>query len=51
MMSAAEVLISSSTAPIRYCNKVDGVSVGGGAPELVAKLTDWVENEFIEATN
>lgn len=51
MMSAAEVLTSSSTAPVRYCNKIDGKTVGGGAPELVKKLTDWVENEFLEATN
>lgn len=51
MMQASEVLISSSTAPIRFCDKIDGNPVGGGAVELVKKLQEWVMNDYISATS
>ncbi len=50
MMDAAEVLISSSTAPIRFCDKIDGKSVGGSAPEIIEKLQKWVMDDYLAAT-
>lgn len=51
MMEANEVLISSSTAPIRYCDRIDGKQVGGRAPEIIKKLQEWVMNDYLSATN
>lgn len=51
MMDASEVLLSSSTAPIRYCNLIDGKTVGGGAPDIVEKLKDWVMNDYLQETD
>ena len=51
MMNAAEVLTSSSTAPIKVCNRIDGKVVGGRAPETVKKLQDWIIDEFMTATD
>ncbi|MBQ9939878.1 MAG: aminotransferase class IV, partial [Oscillospiraceae bacterium] len=51
MMDAAEVIISSSTGPIKICTGIDGKPVGGGAPEIVAKLRDFVINDFYEKTD
>lgn len=50
MMGAAEVLISSSTAPFRFCDSIDGQRVGGGAREIIEKLQKWVMEDFISAT-
>ena len=51
MMEASEVLISSSTAPIRFCKSVDGKAVGGGAPEILEKLQKWVMDDYLKATD
>lgn len=51
MMSANEVLISSSTAPIRFCNSVDGKKVGGKSPEIIAALQKWVMDKFLRETD
>lgn len=51
MMEASEVLISSSTAPIRFCKSVDGKAVGGSAPEILEKLQKWVMDDYLAATN
>ena len=51
MMNAAEVIISSSTAPFRHCVNIDGKSVGGRAPEIVDKLRNFVIDEFMKATD
>lgn len=50
MMGAAEVLISSSTAPIRFCDMINGTRVGGHAPEIIAKLQKWVMDDYFAAT-
>ena len=50
MMDAAEVLISSSTAPIRFCNMIDSIAVGGHAPEVIEKLQKWVMTDYMTAT-
>ena len=50
MMDAAEVIISSSTAPFKLCNNIDGKSVGGYAPEKVDMLRNYVIEEFMAAT-
>jgi D-alanine transaminase len=50
MMGAAEVLISSSTAPIRFCDMINGTHVGGHAPEIIAKLQKWVMDDYLAAT-
>ncbi|MBE6884829.1 MAG: D-amino acid aminotransferase [Ruminococcaceae bacterium] len=51
MMDADEVLVSSSTSPIRFCSTIDGKPVGGRAPETVKKLMDWTLNDFYTKTN
>ena len=50
MKNAAEVLISSSTAPVKQCISIDGLSVGGKSPEILKKLQDWVINDYISVT-
>ena len=50
MLNAAEVLISSSTAPLKVCHSIDGAPVGGNAPETVCKLQKWVLNDYLNAT-
>lgn len=51
LMSAREVIISSSSAPALHCTEIDGTPVGGKSPEMVAALQNWVLQEFLEATN
>lgn len=51
MMDAAEVLTSSSTAPVKVCKEIDGKPVGGKAPEIVKKLQDWVMAEIKAVTD
>ena len=50
MMDAAEVIISSSTAPFKSCNSIDGKTVGGKAPEIADKLRKYVVDELLSAT-
>ena len=51
MMNADEVLISSSTAPIRVCNIIDGKAVGSKNSEIVGKLQKYVMDDYISKTN
>lgn len=51
MMSAKEVLISSSGAFCMSCKSIDGKPVGGGAPEQLKRLQDYLVDDFIRATN
>ena len=50
LMSAKEVLISSSSAPGLRCVEIDGKPVGKQAPETVAALQKWVRDEIFTAT-
>ncbi len=51
MMEANEVIVSSSTAPIRFCSTVDGKAVGGRSPEILKKLQEWVMSDFHKETD
>ena len=51
MMSADEVIISSSGSLCLAADEIDGTKVGGGAPELLRRLQDEVLREFMEETN
>ena len=51
MMSADEVIISSSGSLCLAADEIDGKKVGGGAPELLRRLQDEVLREFMEETN
>ncbi len=51
LMEAREVMISSSSAPALHCVEIDGTPVGGGAPDMVAALQNWVKDEFLRETD
>lgn len=51
MMEAAEVIVTSSGTLCRPACEIDGVKVGGGAPEILKKLQDAILADFIEKTN
>ncbi|MDD2972163.1 MAG: D-amino acid aminotransferase [Lachnospiraceae bacterium] len=51
LMEADEVVISSSSNFCMQASEVDGVAVGGKAPELLKKLQDALLEEYLEATN
>lgn len=51
MMNSSEVLISSSTAPVKLCENVDGKKVGGMSPEIVANLQKWAIDDYLNATD
>ena len=50
MMNAAEVVIVTSGAQFRPVKEIDGQSVGGGAPDLVAALQEKLYGNFLEET-
>lgn len=50
MMDAAEVVIVTSGAQFRPVREIDGRSVGGGAPELVAALQEKLYGDFLKET-
>jgi len=50
LMSADEVLVSSSTRLVAAAEVVDGTPVGGRAPELLRAMQDAVWQEFITET-
>ena len=50
MMAAKEVFISSSSAPMLHCVKIDGTPVGGKAPDTVKMLADYLREEFLRET-
>ena len=51
LMSADEVMISSAGVLCRAADEVDGIPVGGRAPELLSVLQDAVLREFMEETD
>lgn len=51
MMAADEVFISAVGTFAISASEIDGVPVGGKAPELLKKLQDGLLNEFIASTN
>lgn len=51
MMNAAEIFITSSGTLCRPACEIDGIKVGGKAPELLKKLQDALVGDFIEKTN
>ena len=50
MMNAAEVVIVTSGAQFRPVGAIDGVSVGGGAPDLVSAFQEKLYGDFLRAT-
>lgn len=50
LMSAREVIISSSSAIGLRCVEIDGKPVGGRAPEMLKALQQWVLDEFERET-
>ncbi|MBR2850690.1 MAG: aminotransferase class IV [Clostridia bacterium] len=50
MMNAAEVVIVTSGAQFRPVREIDGQSVGGGAPDLVAALQEKLYGNFLKET-
>ena len=50
MMNAAEVVIVTSGAQFRPVKEIDGQSVGGGAPALVAALQEKLYGDFLKET-
>lgn len=50
MMNAAEVVIVTSGAQFRPVKEIDGQSVGGGAPDLVAALQKKLYGDFLRET-
>ena len=51
MMAANEILISSSTAPIRFCREIDGKTVGGHSPNIIKQLQDYVIADYYKETD
>jgi D-alanine transaminase len=50
LMSADEVIVSSSSTFCVSASHIDGREVGGKAPELLARLRESLLNEYYEAT-
>ena len=50
MMNADEVIIMSSTAVCNVCDKIDGVPVGGKAPELINEICQAYAAKIAEQT-
>ena len=51
LMAADEIVVTSSGTLCRPVYSVDGVAVGGKAPELLRKLQDALMQDFIDKTN
>lgn len=50
LMSAAEVVVTSSGTLCRPACEVDGIAVGGRAPQLLKRLQDALLGDFMEKT-
>lgn len=50
LMGADEVLVTSSSNLCRFADRIDGVPVGGKAPELLEKIRSALMREFEDAT-
>ena len=51
MMAADEIIVTASGTLCRPAEMIDGVRVGGKAPELLKLLQDHLMNDYIEKTN
>ena len=51
LMDADEVIVSSSGSLCLAVESIDGIPVGGKAPELLKKIQDEVLDEFMKATD
>ena len=51
LMNAAEVVIVTSGAQFRPVREVNGIAVGGRAPETVKKMQEKLYGDFLEKTN
>lgn len=51
LMNADEIIITSSSKIARGVRTIDGISVGGRAPDLLKKLQDDLFNDYILATS
>lgn len=51
LMNASEVIVTASGTLCGQATEINGVQVGGKAPELLKKLQDALLNDFIEKTN
>ena len=50
LMEADEVIVTASGNLCRPVREVDGVSVGGRAPELLRKLQDTILQDYLDKT-
>ncbi len=50
MMNAAEIIVTSSGTLCRPICEIDGIPVGGKAPELLSRLRDALTADFLEKT-
>ena len=50
MLDAAEVIVTSSGTLCRPVKEIDGVSVGGKAPDILNKLRDALVKDFMDKT-
>ena len=51
LMSAAEVIVTSSGTLCRPVSAVDGIPVGGRAPQLLKKLQDALMEDYLQKTS
>lgn len=50
LFDAGEVIISSSGSFCIQCNEIDGRAVGGGCPDRLRALQDWLLNDYLTET-
>ena len=51
LMAADEIVVTSSGTLCRPVCMIDGIPVGGKAPELLRKLQDALMKDFIDKTD
>ena len=51
LMAAAEIIVTSSGTLCRPIREIDGVPVGGKAPETLKRLQDALTEDFLRACN
>ena len=51
MMKAAEVVVVTSGAQFRPVSEIDGIAVGGRAPEILKKLQNMLYGDFLAKTS
>lgn len=50
ILSADEIISTSSSNPCVVATQVDGKEVGGKAPEIIAKLNEYLANDYLTKT-